>query len=208
MLIVKHPIVQPWHKGTPMEQNLVNNNWLQEKGIGMALARLLFPGGVFFTDTPRTRDGFICSERDTYLPRVAPPPSPSPPWWKPKTCGHFERISFQRPSGLRTVPGKKIVWISRRGATNKHMLNEAAVMAALQKELPTGVVTDVVQMETLSLRDQIRTFATASLVIMMRGAAVAHSVFLPRGAVLLYLHFCDNWDLSPCFFRGSCGSTL
>ena len=94
------------------------------------------------------------------------------------------------------------MWISRANSRNKHMLNEQALLADLRKELPPGLVIDVVHLERMSLREQVEIFASARLVVFMRGAGTTNSVFLSPEAVVLYVCFGSDWEPLPLWKSG------
>jgi hypothetical protein len=77
----------------------------------------------------------------------------------------------------------RVLWISRAGSDNKHMLNEHDLIAAVDTRM--GSHLRVVRLEELAELDQLRAFVEADLVVGFRGAGLTNAVFLRPGSVML-----------------------
>jgi capsular polysaccharide biosynthesis protein len=77
-------------------------------------------------------------------------------------------------------PGMRKLYVSRNDAGGRRVLNEAALMERLR---PLGY--RMVTPGRLGVADQVATFARASHVVGMHGAALANFVFAPPGAQLV-----------------------
>jgi capsular polysaccharide biosynthesis protein len=98
----------------------------------------------------------------------------------------FLRRSFLR--GETATP--KRIYVSRDGAANRRLLNEADVIARLA---PLGF--DVVRAETLSFHEQVALFSSAEVVIAPHGAGLTNIVFCGAGARVVEL-------FSPSYVNG------
>jgi capsular polysaccharide biosynthesis protein len=100
-----------------------------------------------------------------------------PPAW----VGDFLRETFLGadtpvpPAGA----GRKI-YVSRAGARFRRVLNEEEVTRAL-----TAVGFEVVRLETLSVREEARLFASADVVVAPHGAGCANAVFCRPGTAFI-----------------------
>lgn len=81
-------------------------------------------------------------------------------------------------------PGERRIYISRRDAVNRRLLNEEEVANLLQRN---GF--EIITLTGMNIADQIRLFSGASHIVAAHGAALANTVFCKEGAVLLELHF-------------------
>ena len=122
--------------------------------------------------------------------------------WVPNLAGHgyapnpqlrlvFDRL--RQALGVRSRP-KRRVYLSRRGAANRVLVNEDEVESMLQR-----YGFEVVELGRLSFPDQVRLFSEASHVVAPHGAGLANVVFCPAGAAVLELHM--NVYLNWCFRR-------
>ena len=78
-----------------------------------------------------------------------------------------------------TNSGPERVYLSRRGAGGRQLVNEVELLAALE---PRGFVA--IQPEHLSMAEQARCMGSAHCIVAPHGAALANSVFAPPGAAL------------------------
>jgi capsular polysaccharide biosynthesis protein len=112
----------------------------------------------------------------------------NPPW----------AVAFLRDrllSQVDTAGPRRNVYVTRGpSANNRSIVNEPAVL-----ELLARYDFDPVDPGTMSVADQIRTFATAHLIVAPHGAALANLIFAPPGAAVVEL-FPDGC-LLPDFWR-------
>jgi hypothetical protein len=104
----------------------------------------------------------------------------------------FRRVSSGIAGSARALP--RHIYIDRRGAALRPLLNEDEVVDALR---PFGFVP--IRPETLSMEDQLRLFRHADAIVAPHGAGLANLGFCKPGTVILEL-FMDayvNW----CFRR-------
>jgi hypothetical protein len=81
------------------------------------------------------------------------------------------RFSVQRVNYKR---GRYGVWVSRRSATKRRLLNESELVQVVRQKVPDLVVVDPSE---LGLAEQISLFAGASYVLGPHGAGLANTVF-------------------------------
>jgi capsular polysaccharide biosynthesis protein len=98
----------------------------------------------------------------------------------------------------RPAPHRGAVFISRREASKRRLLNEDELEAALT---PLGVT--FIAAGGLSLSDQIEIFSGASLIIGAHGAGLANLLFAPPGATVLEI-FPPSYGTAS-FFAASAG---
>ena len=79
--------------------------------------------------------------------------------------------------GRPTAPGRKIVWLSRRGFSGRILINEAAIEAALAAQ---GAV--ILRPERMSVADQVAAMADCRVLAGASGAGLANLCFLAPGA--------------------------
>lgn len=79
-------------------------------------------------------------------------------------------------------PGRRKLFISRRGARSRRCLNEAALIARLA---PLGF--EPLCLETLPVREQLEAFAAAAVVVGVHGAGLTNLVACRPGATVLEL---------------------
>lgn len=94
------------------------------------------------------------------------------------------RAAWQLPTTL--VPGKR-VYISRRLATRRRMLNEDELFPILQR-----YGFEIVDAEKTSLEQMARLLAGADMLLSLHGAGLANMLFLPDGAQLVELRHQDD----------------
>lgn len=84
--------------------------------------------------------------------------------------------------GYQIAPAapRRRIFVSRRGMTNRRLVNEAAVARFLQQY---GFET--CRPETLSFRSQVELFAQAEVVVSTHGSAFANILFAPSGLVVV-----------------------
>lgn len=98
------------------------------------------------------------------------------------------RPFFERLAHVADEGGPRRIYIDRRGASNRQLLNEDAVIAALA---PHGFVP--VRLEALPLAAQIGLFQHAEAVVAPHGAGLANLVYARPGCRVLELHS-DSWS--------------
>lgn len=101
----------------------------------------------------------------------------------------FER---KRASGAEAGKDLRRIYLSRKDATARKMLNEDAICDIARRH---GF--EVVTTGGMPLVDQIRLFSEASHVISPHGAGLANTMFCPPGGFMLELHYDNsvNWSL-------------
>ncbi|MFL6061931.1 MAG: glycosyltransferase family 61 protein [Marmoricola sp.] len=126
------------------------------------------------------------------VPGVASTIERNPPW--------VSQLLRERlvPPGLDRVPGRNLYLARRAGLHNRCVLNEAEVLALLE---PLGF--DVIDPGDLSVRDQIRTFAEADVVVAPHGASLANIPFFSPGASLLELF--PSASMVADYWKMTCG---
>lgn len=129
---------------------------------------------------------------------VPSPPSmvvANPPWvveWL------RARLLGALPARVSRVPGRGVYVTRGASANNRAVTNEDAVIAAL-----TARGFDIVDPAAMTVADQIRTFAEASVIVSAHGAALANLVFASPGATVVELFPAGN--LVPDYWKLACG---
>jgi hypothetical protein len=108
--------------------------------------------------------------------------------WLPTFAGPPD---YHRPELLEDIrmrlglrhgrPGRRI-YLSRRKAHCRHVLNEQALMGALK-----GLGFEVLCAEDLTPREQVEAFCDCEALVSNHGAGLSNLLFMPRGAVVLEL---------------------
>lgn len=126
------------------------------------------------------------------VPGLASTIERNPPW--------VSRLLRSRlvPPGVERVPGRYLYLARRAGLNNRCVLNEAEVLALLE---PLGF--QVVDPGDLSVKDQIRTFAEADVVVAPHGASLANIPFFSPGASLLELF--PSQSMVADYWKMTCG---
>lgn len=114
--------------------------------------------------------------------RLVVPAMPFPLWQIPPWACAPARALFPERGG-----GPEKIYLSRRGAARRRLVNEAELEAALEAR---GFVC--VRMETLPVAGQAKMFGSAKQVVSPHGAGFANLVFAPPGALLVELFHPDN----------------
>jgi hypothetical protein len=92
--------------------------------------------------------------------------------------------------------GQRRIYLSRRMAARRRLLNEEEVFEALRKEGFEEVVA-----ENLSFQEQVGVFANAEVVVAPHGAGLANLLFAPATTRVIEL-FSPRY-INPCFFSMS-----
>ncbi len=83
--------------------------------------------------------------------------------------------------GIRSAPSGQAIFVQRQRGAARFICNEPALVAEIRKVLPH---LTVVQLEVLSFKEQVKTFAEADLVIAAHGSGLANMVFCsPQTAI-------------------------
>jgi len=101
----------------------------------------------------------------------------------------FARLGANPPPAPAPGLYPRRLYIARSAQTNRRLVNEADVKAALAAE---GFVA--VQPERLALSVQIALFANAEIIVAPHGAALTSIVFCRPGTALIELHM-NSWVL-------------
>ncbi|KAL9658681.1 hypothetical protein ABK040_006215 [Willaertia magna] len=80
----------------------------------------------------------------------------------------------------------KIIYLSRKSANNKYIVNETQILKKLKQNLPKNTKLKIVQFEKMKIKKQLKTIHKATLFISGRGAGMTNSIYLRRGAG--YIH--------------------
>ncbi len=128
------------------------------------------------------------------VPGVASTIERNPPW-----VSQLLRARLV-PEGIDRVRGRNLYLARRAGLHNRAVLNESEVLAVLE---PLGF--EVVDPGDLSVRDQIRTFAEADVVVAPHGASLANIPFFSPGASLLELF--PSQSMVADYWKMACGVT-
>ena len=126
------------------------------------------------------------------VPGLASTIERNPPW--------VSRLLRERlvPPGLERVPGRNLYLARRVGLHNRCVLNEDEVLGVLE---PLGF--EVVDPGDLSVKDQIRMFAEADVVVAPHGASLANIPFFSPGAALLELF--PSQSMVADYWKMTCG---
>jgi capsular polysaccharide biosynthesis protein len=93
---------------------------------------------------------------------------------------HPETVDWLRSTFLTRRGTKRRIWISRKAASIRRVVNEDQILEVLA---PLGFQT--VELEGLSIYEQAELFAGAEIIAGPHGAAFANAVFAPPGARLI-----------------------
>lgn len=96
------------------------------------------------------------------------------------SAARWLRQKFWDACGIRNPKAERRLYISRRNAPNRRVLNEEQI-----QEVLTRYGFETVECETLTLREQISLFSTASAVVAAHGAGLTNIWFAPEGARVL-----------------------
>ncbi len=102
----------------------------------------------------------------------------------------FLRDRFLRESGRHPFPGATKIYISRQSTPTRKPTNEADIIAKLAAR---GFAA--VELEKLSLPEQIGLFREVRVIVAPHGAGLANLVFCSRGATVIELFPAANIDL-------------
>src|SRR5262249_28358163 len=119
------------------------------------------------------------------LPSPSGSPSPHAIAWL--------RHRFLDDGGAAVTKGGRRIYVTRRDATQRRLLNEDEIVRYLDTE---GF--EIVCPGDYSVAEQVRLFRDADLVVATHGAGCTNMVFAPSGATLVEL-FGDNY-VNGCFW--------
>jgi capsular polysaccharide biosynthesis protein len=105
-----------------------------------------------------------------------------------RSCEFLRKLLLPAES---VQPGRRL-YITRRDALTRRLLNEAALLERLIR-----YSFDVVELTSLSVTEQARLFASAQLVVAPHGAGLTNIVFCEKGATVIELMPDDYFN--PCF---------
>jgi capsular polysaccharide biosynthesis protein len=88
--------------------------------------------------------------------------------------------------GSRGARGTRRLFVSRRDAAKRRVVNEDALTFALR-----GLGFEVVVPGALSFSEQVEAFSEAEIVVGPHGAGLANALFMPEGSAMLELHHPD-----------------
>jgi len=89
--------------------------------------------------------------------------------------------------GSDTASPHKKIYISRRKASRRSLLNEEAV---LEKLLPLGF--EVLVCEEMTPADQVKAFSQAHAIVAPHGAGLTNLIFAPKGCQVYEINFSDK----------------
>ena len=84
--------------------------------------------------------------------------------------------------------GGRRLFVDRSPARGRTLANRAAIVAHLG-----ALGFEVIDPETMNLREQMVLFSQAGLVVGIMGAAMTNTIFCPPGAELIYLAAGEDW---------------
>jgi capsular polysaccharide biosynthesis protein len=125
------------------------------------------------------------------VPSLVGYPGMSHPW--------LMRWVRERLGAERTGPGKRRLYISRKNARYRRLVNEDEIIAALQ---PLGF--DVVLPESLTFREQADLFGQAGWIVAVHGAGLANTMLAPRGTRVLEFITAEPEYISTSFYSICC----
>ena len=100
----------------------------------------------------------------------------------------------------RTEPAWRKLYVSRRKANRRHVLNESELQSALE-----SIGFQTVCFEEITLREQIKICSSADIMVGIHGAGLANMLFMRNGAHVVELR---KFDLGENFFFERLSSTL
>lgn len=112
-------------------------------------------------------------------------------WWPSLGAVRLIRNAF--PSKTQVSLREECVYVSRQGAA-RSPANESELEFGLR-----DLGFDVVQLEDLTLQEQVSMLSTASVVIGMHGAGLTNIAFMNEDQSVLEIAYEDYWY--PCFMR-------
>lgn len=120
----------------------------------------------------------FCSSLYYCTPMVAPDTS--------RSGGFFERAMYAstmlRSLGVNVNPSGRKIFISRKDARIRRLLNEEDVVNTLEKHgFESHVLTG------MPFKEQVALFASSSLVVSMHGAGLSNVAFMQKGGVVVEL---------------------
>jgi tetratricopeptide (TPR) repeat protein/capsular polysaccharide biosynthesis protein len=143
------------------------------------------------------KDKILVSDRHPHIQadELVVPSFPGYLDWVSADAIAFLRQTFWLPSTLQS-PSPKRLYISRNRARYRHVLNEAAVIDTLR---PYGFV--VIELESLSVNQQVSLFAQANIIVAPHGAGLTNIIFCQPGTQIIELtspHYvrADYWRIS------------
>ena len=105
----------------------------------------------------------------------------------------FLRSKFLVESIISAVDGAERIYVTRAGASYRQVLNEAEVVKTL-----SNLGFKIVRLETLSVAEQVSTFAQAKVIVAPHGAGLSNIAFCTPGTKLVEL-FSPNY-VNVCFW--------
>lgn len=96
-------------------------------------------------------------------------------------------------------PGRRRIYISRKLANKRRVLNEEELLPVLKK-----YEFEVLYTETMSFREQMAAFAETELLLSLHGAGLTNMLFMREGSAVVELH---NAQRNHCYFAlaNACG---
>jgi hypothetical protein len=94
--------------------------------------------------------------------------------------------------GLANRAGNRKLYISRRGAPRRRMINETDLTEKLK-----NFGFEVLQLEGMTIADQQALFGSARVVVAEHGAALTNLIWCPTGAAVVDIH--PTFPAMPCF---------
>lgn len=108
------------------------------------------------------------------------PMSRQPPWvFAPRSIAILEDLGRRVADG---VEGPRRIYVSRKGAGQRHLINEAEIIEVLA---PYGFTT--IYLDGLSFTDQVKSFSGADFIVGNYGANLTNAVFSKRGQTMFAL---------------------
>jgi capsular polysaccharide biosynthesis protein len=123
--------------------------------------------------------------------RLLVPSFPGSPAWMPQWACQWLRQQFL-PANLVPTASTRL-YISRSETTTRRVINEAAIVAALEK-----VGFQCVTLESLSVKEQAALLATAEVVIAPHGGGLTNLVFCRPGTIVIEIF--SPYFVYPCYW--------
>lgn len=120
--------------------------------------------------------------------------------------GHFlpehllpARARIQEKLGIKDQkPGRRL-YVSRRNARSRRVINEDEVVDALAKQ---GFET--IELEEVSFEEQVRLFSECEMLVSIHGAALTNALFMPDGGRVIELYPAGTSEtayFNACYYR-------
>ena len=97
-------------------------------------------------------------------------------------------------TGQAPTRASKLVYISRKNAERRKLINEAELQPVL-----SNLQFETIYCEDLSLQEQVRLFSQTKVLVSNHGAGLTNMMFMPKGGIVLELRY-DNDQHNNCYY--------